>query len=200
MAEVDIIELWNKGKRHSSGGEELNIDELVTKKSKTPLYWIKIILWIEFWLNLICLPLIFIFFKEDEPLLYGFIMPIIIIIYLFYYQFLIQKVKAFDYTIDVKTGLKKLLGYLNFFFLHYKVVIWVFIPLGYAYGVYTALQENPEGGTTSSLLITIGVGIVVCGILGLVFNFLINLIYGRKIRRLRKIFVELDQTASEEQE
>lgn len=192
MAEVDIIDLWNKGKKHSAG-DEPNVDELITKKSKTPLFWIRIVLLIEFWINLVSLPLIYIFFRDDEPVLYGIVMPIIIIIYLVYYQFLIRKVKAFDYTIDVKTGLKKLLGYLNFFFLHYKVVIWVFIPLGYIYGTYVALQENPEGGTATSLLITVGVGILFCGILGLIFNFLINLIYGRKIRRLRKIFLELDQ-------
>ncbi len=192
MAEVDIIDLWNKGKKHSTG-EELNVDELITKKSKTPLFWIRIVLLIEFWINLVSLPLIYIFFRDDEPVLYGIVMPIIIFIYLIYYQFLIRKVKAFDYTIDVKTGLKKLLGYLNFFFLHYKVVIWAFIPLGYVYGTYVALKENPDGGTAESLLITVGVGVLFCGILGLIFNFLINLIYGRKIRRLRKIFLELDQ-------
>lgn len=197
MAEVDIIDLWNKGKKHSSGAVEPNVDELITKKSRTPLFWIKVVLLIEFWINLISLPVIYIFFRDDEPLLYGIVMPAIIIVYLVYYQFLIQKVKAFDFTIDVKSGLKKLLGYLNFFFLHYKVVIWVFIPLGYVYGVYIAGQENPDGVTSTSLLITVGVGILFCGTLGLIFNFFINLIYGRKIRRLRKIFLELDQGEQE---
>ncbi len=197
MAEVDIIELWNKGKKHSSVEGELNIDELITKKSKTPLYWIKIILWIEFWMNLVSLPLIYILFKDDEPFLYGIVMPGIIIIYLFYYQFLIQRIKAFDFTIDVKTGLKKLLGYLNFFFLHYKVVIWVLIPLTYAYGVYIAWEEDQHVPSTNDLLIITGFGILFCGILGLVLNFLINLIYGRKIKRLRRIFVELDQPEEE---
>ncbi len=193
MAEVDIIDLWNKGKKHSTKVEEPDIDDLTSKKSKSPLYWIKIILWIEFWINLISLPLIFLLYRDDEPLLYGILMPSIIVIYLFYYLFLIQKIRVFDYTVDVKTGLRKLLGYLNFFFLHYKVVIWVFVPTGYAYGLYVALQNAPDGDGPKSWLITIAIGIVICGIIGLFFNFLINLIYGRKIKRLRGAYQELDQ-------
>lgn len=191
MAEVDIIDLWNKGKKHATKGEELNIDELVTKRSKTPLYWIKVVLWIEFWMNLLSFPIVYVFYKEDEPILYGVVMPLIILIYLVYYQFLIRQIKAFDFSVDVKTGIKKLYGYLNFFFLHYKVVVWVIIPLAYIYGNYVAFQENPTEFTLKSGLIMLVTGIIICGAIVLLSNFLINLIYGRKIKRLRGIVAEL---------
>ena len=38
MAEVDIIDLWNKGKGQSSEPFDDYIDEISRKKSKTPLY------------------------------------------------------------------------------------------------------------------------------------------------------------------
>lgn len=193
MAEVDIIDLWNKGKGPAPAEQEFNLDELVSKKSKTPLYWIKTILWIEFWLNLLSFPLMFILFKDDEPVLYGIIMPVIILIYLVYYQFLIRQIKAYDFSVDVKTGLKKLYDHLNFFFLHYKVLVWFFIPLSFVYGVYVSLQEKAtEEFGSKEWLIIIVTGVVACGILSLVFNFLLNLIYGRKIRRLKGIVQELD--------
>ncbi|MEP5613213.1 MAG: hypothetical protein ABJP45_13240 [Cyclobacteriaceae bacterium] len=193
MAEVDIIDLWNKGKRQSSIQQEIDVEELITKKSKTPLYWIKLILWVEFWLNLISLPVVFIFYRDDDPFLYGVLMPIALLIYLVYYQFLIQKIKAFDYTINVRNGLRKLYGYLNFFFLHYKVLVWLFIPLGYVYGTYVALQkDSPDEVTTKSWLIIIVTGVVVSGLISLLFNFLVNLIYGRKIKRLKGIVQELE--------
>lgn len=191
MAEVDIIELWNKGKKHSLTDEQPNIDEWITKTSKTPLYWIKVVLWVEFWLNLVSLPIVYIF-REDDPILYGIITPILIFIYLVYYQFLIQKIKAFDYTVDVKTGLRKLYGYLNFFFLHYKVVIWVLLPISYAYGIYIALAENPGDGSTMFWLKLFGIGIGLCALVCILLNTLINLIYGRKIKRLRGIFMEME--------
>ncbi|MEP1096652.1 MAG: hypothetical protein ABJG78_16165 [Cyclobacteriaceae bacterium] len=193
MAEVDIIDLWNKGKRHSSIEQEIDVDELVTKKSKTPLHWIKVVLWIEFWINLVSLPLMYILFQEDDPILYGIIMPIIILIYLIYYQFLIWQINAFDFSMDVKTGLSKLYGYLNFFFLHYKVLVWLFVPIGYVYGVYSSLKEKPTGEFNGEdWLMIILTGLAVSGILSLVFNFLLNLIYGRKIKRLKGIVQELE--------
>jgi hypothetical protein len=192
MAEVDIISLWNKGKESASQGEDINIDELISKKSKTPLYWIKIVLWIEFWINLVSLPF-FLLYKEIEPVLYGIVGPIVIVIYLVYYQFLIQNIRRFDFTVNVKTGLRKLYGYLNFFFLHYKVVIWLLLPLAYAYGDYIAIQRQQENVTMNEFLKIIGLGIVVCGVMCLFFNFLINLIYGRKIKRLKRIVLEFEQ-------
>jgi len=193
MAQVDIIDLWNKGKRHSSVEREIDVDELITKKSKTPLYWIKVVLWIEFWLNLVSVPLTYIFFRDDEPFIYGVLMPIVGLIYIVYYQFLIQKIKAFDYTINVKAGLRKLYGYLNFFFLHYKVLIWLFIPLSYAYGTYLEFQKEPTDEVEAkSWLIIVAVGIVASALISLLFNFLVNLIYGRKIRRLKGIVQELE--------
>lgn len=192
MAEVDIIKLWNKGKAPSSDAESFDIDEVISRKSKTPLFWIKLVLWIEFWINFVSLPFFYVY-RDLDPVLYGIVTPILIVIYLVYYQFLIRKIKAFDFTDNVRSGLRKLYGYLNFFFLHYKVVIWVVFPIVYAYQIYVAIQNIPHKMSTKSILATIGIGIVVCAVVALLINFLINLIYGRKIKRLRGIVQELDQ-------
>ncbi len=197
MAEVDIIALWNKGKGNTSLSHELNLEEISRKQSKTPLYWIKIILWIEFWINLISLPSVY-FLIEIDPLLYGVIMPIIIVIYLVYYQFLIREINQFDYAEDVRTGLRKLYGYLNFFFLHYKVVIWVSLILGFVYGLTLGMDKStlpPEAQEAPAVfwISTIGVGLLFATIIGLLLTWLINLIYGRKIKRLKGIVKELEK-------
>ena len=88
MAEIDIISLWNKGKS-SQGPVEVDVDKIISQKSRTPLYWIKFILWIEFAINIICLPIFLIFWREEDPILYGVVTPLIIVVYLIYYQFLI---------------------------------------------------------------------------------------------------------------
>jgi hypothetical protein len=191
MEEVDIKELWNKGKGISSV-QAVDVDVIISKKSKTPLYWIKVILWIEFWLNLASLPLTY-FFYEEDPILFGIVGPILIVIYLFYYQFLIRKINAFDFAQDVKSGLKKLYGYLNFFFLHYKVIFWISLIIGFIRGFYETPIEEPIEEPLKFWAITIGVSLILLGIAGLVFNFLINLIYGRKIKRLKKIVLEFEE-------
>lgn len=197
MAEVDIIDLWNKGKGQSSEPFDEYIDEISRKKSKTPLYWIKVILWIEFWINVVSLP-ICIYYRSIDPILYGVIMPIVITPYLFYYQFLIRKINQFDYTQNVRAGLKKLYGYLNFFFLHYKVMIWFSLLLGSVYSIVIGIRQNdipPEAVEQGGKfwLIVGGLVLLMVGIVGLIFNFIINLIYGRKIKRLKGIVKELEQ-------
>lgn len=192
MAEVDIIELWNKGKGVSSGEKEVNVDELISKNSRTPLYWIKIILWIEFWINLASLPFVYVM-KEIEPVLYGTVMPIVVVVYLFYYQFLIQKIKKFDYTTNVLTGLCKLYNYLNFFFLHYKVLLWFSMTFSLVYALIKESSNHPNEGFAEFWLPLVGLGLAGILVIGLVFNFLINLIYGRKIKRLKKIIKELEK-------
>lgn len=192
MAEVDIIDLWNKGKGDSSNQEEINVDELISKKSRTPLYWIKVILWIEFWLNLVSIPVIILVSKQ-EPILYGIIMPIVIVIYLIYYQFLIQKIKKFDYSTNVLTSLRKLYNYLNFFFLHYKVMIWSSMIFSLIYSLVKESVKHPDKGFTDFWLPVAGFGLVMIVLLGLLLSFLINLIYGRKIRRLKSIVKELEK-------
>ncbi|MEQ9402135.1 MAG: hypothetical protein RIM99_01005 [Cyclobacteriaceae bacterium] len=192
MAEVDIIDLWNKGKKDPSPDNNPDIEAIISKKSRTPLYWIKVVLWIEFWINVISLPFVFLF-RHIDFVLYAVIMPIVIVVYLVYYQFLIRKINAFDYTVDVKSGLRRLYNYLNFFFLHYKVIIWSSLIFGYAYGLYQAKQENEFDQSLKFWALTIGLGMVLIGLIGLLFNFLINLIYGRKIKRLRGIVRELEE-------
>lgn len=192
MAEVDIIELWNKGKKDSSDNEEVNVDELINKKSRTPLHWIKIILWIEFWLNLASIPVV-ILISEQEPILYGIIMPIVIAIYLVYYQFLIQKIKRFDYSTNVLTSLRKLYNYLNFFFLHYKVVIWFSLLFSLVYSLILESDKHPDKGFVDFWLPVAGISSVMMILAGLFFSFLINLIYGRKIKRLKSIVKELEK-------
>lgn len=197
MAEVDIIDLWNKGKR-TAYSQEVDLKELVTKKSKTPLYWIKFILWIEFFINLISLPIVLIYYTDDHPILYGIFFPIVVVIYLVYYQFLIQKINRFDYSMDVRTGLKKLYGYLNFFFLHYKVIIWISVIPSFFYGGYLGMTESGNQPTTKIVLVFIAIGIVACGLLIIFFNFLINMIYGRKIKRLKGIVKEMEEAETSE--
>ena len=125
-------------------------------------------------------------------------MPIVITPYLFYYQFLIRKINQFDYTQNVRSGLKKVYGYLNFFFLHYKVMIWFSLLLGSVYSIVIGIRQNdipPEAVEQGGKfwLIVAGLVLLMVGIVGLIFNFLINLIYGRKIKRLKGIVKELEQ-------
>ncbi len=192
MAEIDIIALWNKGKP-SQGSIDVDVDRLISKKSKTPLYWIKFILWIEFAINLVCLPITLIFWREEDPMLYGVITPLIIVIYLIYYQFLIQKINAFDFSRDVKTSLRKLYSYLNFFLLHYRVIIWLSLVVGYVYGLITADEQGSEmPNDMTGWVVIVGIGILFIGLVGFILNWLISLIYGKKIKRLKEVVKDFE--------
>ena len=191
--DIDIIALWDKGKQLDSS-PEIDIDKAISSKSKGTLYWIKLILTIEFWINTIALPL-FVYFLiiQDKDYIWGGLAVFITILYLFYYQFLIGQIKGFSLEEDVRTSLKKLYGYLKFFLLHYKVVIWVSLAIGLLKGF---IEDVPQQSAPEQMakpmfwIVTIAVSIFLASIVGAVMHLMVHLIYGRKIKRLKKLVKE----------
>ena len=59
--ELDIRSLWNSSKEKEDPNA-LQINMLEKKGAKTTLYWIKIILWIEFWISCVGIP-VYIFYR-----------------------------------------------------------------------------------------------------------------------------------------
>ena len=197
MAEdIDIIALWEKGKSVDNT-PEIDVDQTIGKRSKNTLYWIKVILTIEFWLNLLMIPLTvyFLIYKEADYV-WGGLATVITFGYLFYYQFLIKQVTQFSFEEDVRTSLKKLYGYLRFFVLHYKVVIWIAIILGLlrSYTVDVPNQIPPEQLADPNFWpMMIAVTVPFAIIIGLIITWLVHLIYGKKIKRLKKLVKEFSE-------
>ena len=204
MAELDIKDIWAKGKLQRFSELKLDVDDVIGKKSKNVLYWVKFILWIEFWINVASLPfLVWAIFQHDYyPQFRNFTIftSILIVMYLFYYQFLINKIKAFDYTGDVYSSLKRIYGYLKFYLLHYRVIVWVFMPLASIYSINLSFEQladegvviekgSPEYWTFIAFMGGLYLFII------LVMHFLVNLIYGRKIKRLKGMISELETQA-----
>lgn len=199
MAELDIKDIWARGKDSQSSQITINVDDVIGKKSKNVLYWVKFILWIEFWLSVASFPLIIWSTLQEE--VYGLkVLNVsvlaIMFLYLFYYQFLIRKISKFDYTDDVYSSLTRIYGYLKFYLLHYRVIVWLIMPLSFFFSIYIAFTETP--GHQQSLpagseqfWIFIGICLVICLIIMLIMHFLVNLIYGRKIKKLRNMIREL---------
>lgn len=191
--EIDIIALWDKGKLIDST-PHVDIDKAIKSQSKGTLYWIRIILKIEFWLNVAVIlgTIYFVTFQEFSPI-WGSVIIGISIIYLFYYQFLINQIKRFSFVDDVKTNLKKLYNYLRYFLLHYKVVIWLSMALGL---IRSFVEDIPNQLTPeqinqpnfwpvliiTSSLFSIGIGAII--------HYLVHLIYGKKIKRLKNLVKE----------
>ncbi len=196
MADIDIQGLWEKGKQANRSTEpEIDIDQAIKGKSRTTLYWIKIILWMEFWINVISTPIIIKMLLELEsyPLL-GFFL-VLVAVYLIYYLFLIRLINKFNYLNDVKSSLKRLYKYLNFYLLHYKVLVWTIFPGSWIYGFWVGFKEGSGGEMPEGLkawAILIGFLVVTIGIMILISTWLINLIYGRKIKRLKGMVQELE--------
>lgn len=195
MAEIDIQGLWEKGKQISRSSEpEIDIDQAIKGKSRSTLFWIKVILWIEFWLNVVGSPFVLFMLRELNMNTELVFFLIVVIIYLIYYLFLIRAINRFSYLEDVKTSLKRLYGYLNFYLLHYKVLIWVIYPLSYIYGFVKGFEMN-DGDAPSEpgeWAMVIGISIIVVGLLTLIANWMVNLIYGKKIKRLKGMVQELE--------
>ncbi|WP_421876978.1 hypothetical protein [Marinoscillum sp.] len=188
--EIDIIALWDKGKELNAN-PELDIDKAISSRSKGTLFWIRVILTIEFWINVAALP-VFVYYLLiiDKDYLWGTLAVIVTLIYLVYYQFLIKQIKRFSFEENVKTSLKKLYRYLSFFLLHYKVVIWISLLIGMIKAIVEDVpnQVPPEQLEAPYFMLSV---IVVSGIMiiivGLFFTLLIHLIYGRKIKRLKRL-------------
>ncbi|MEQ9303512.1 MAG: hypothetical protein RJQ14_06305 [Marinoscillum sp.] len=197
MAEdLDIIGLWEKGKRLNPE-IDIDINKAIRSRSKGTLFWIKVILLIEFWINVAAIPtfLYFLLYLQKEYF-WGIAGIIITIIYLFYYQFLIRQIKKFNFTENVRTSLKKLYGYLRFFVLHYKVVIWLSLAIGL---IRAFIEDVPESVTPEQMAepyfwpTIIAVSSFFAAIVGLIITLLVNLIYGRKIKRLKKLIKEFSE-------
>ena len=191
--EIDIKSVWNRSKSLENPSS-LSIDKLERKSTKTTLYWIKIILWIEFGLTIVFAPIAIVYFMSEYSIgvVSGYIA--ICIIYLFYYQFLIYQIRKFNYDRDVLQNLKKVYGYLRFYVLHYYVVFWISFIIGFFQGYSDASAEagSKPIETTGELAFIIALSVVTIAIVGGIFHFLIYLIYGRKIKRLRRMVKDLE--------
>ena len=165
------------------------------------MYWGKFVLWIEFWINVVSLPLFYwmmtleLYAADIYQYIYGAGM-VMIVVYLFYYQFLIRSIRKFDYAGDVKGSLTKIYKYLKFYILHYKVVVWGLIPISCAVSTLLALEEIAAKDETFAFYSTpfwvmIGFMAVASLLISALFNFLVNLIYGRKIKRLKEMVNQL---------
>ena len=191
--ELDIRSIWNSSKEKEDP-KSLQINLMERKGTKSTLQWVKIILWVEFWLTIVGAPLGIYFaghlYSQAELIVYG----AICFGYLFYYQFLIREINRFSYDRNVVQNLKKVYGYLRFYLLHYKVVIWLSILVGILMEVLKPENrtELSEISTTAEWIKFLSIMIVMFAILGGIMTFLVHLIYGRKIKRLRGMVKELE--------
>lgn len=197
MADIDIQGLWAKGKQASRSNEpQIDIDEAIKGKSRNTLYWIKVILWIELLINIISTPFIIAMFKETEQEGALVFFLIILVIYVAYYIFLIRSINQFNYLSDVRSSLKRLYKYLNFYLLHYKVLIWTVFPGSFIYGLWLGMKESGEEIPTDEprfWAYIIGISIVFIALMVLIGSWLVNLIYGKKIKRLKGMVKELEE-------
>ena len=195
--ELDIRSIWNKGKAKENPSA-LRIDILEKKGTKTTLYWVKTILWIEFWLTIVMAPFMVIYINSREVTAWpSSIYVFVSVVYLFYYQFLIRQINSFSYDGNVVESLRKVYKYLRFYVLHYKVVMWISMIIGFIYGFFA--PENQEAyakiTTTKEWLIVVAVSLLLLAIIGGIMHLLLHLIYGKKIRRLKGMIKDLQQEA-----
>ena len=192
--ELDLRSVWNKGKEQEDPSS-LQIDKLERKGTKNTLYWIKVILWIEFSTSILGFPFMMIYVNKrgDSPTLIA-IYAVITVIYLFYYQFLIREIRRFSYDGNVLANIKKLYGYLRFFILHYYVVFWVSLIIGFIYGIMDPANDEALSKiqTTSDWAIVIAIWAGMLAVIGSFFHWIIYLLYGRKIKRIRRMVKDLE--------
>jgi len=195
MAEIDLLKVWERGKQ-AGGSRELPVDleKAIQGKSRSTLRWISVIIWIELALNVGMTPLIYVWLKNSGLTWHFWAFLAVVAIYVAYYIFLIRAIHHFDFAINVREGLRRIYSYLRFYLLHYKVVIWVLFPLCYIYGLYTGLEEDDFPHLSGDRwAILLGISVLFNAAFSGFFNWLINLIYGRKIKRLRLMVVELER-------
>lgn len=192
--DLDIRLLW-KSSKAKEDPTSLQINMMERKGTRTTLYWIRVILWIEFWLTIVGAPIAVYLFSTMYNRWFTISYGAICILYLFYYQFLIRKIERFNYDGNVVESLRSVYGYLRFYLLHYKIVIWLSLTVGFVMGLIQGMEENggvPEDATIRFWAIVIGGSVLVILLLGGLFNFLIHLIYGRKIKRLKGMVKALE--------
>lgn len=191
--ELDIRSIWQNSK-DKGVPKSLQINMLERKGTRTTLYWIKTILWIEFWLTIAGAPIAIYYFNQIYSLAFSVPYGVICFLYLFYYHFLIKQINRFSYDRNVIDNLKKIYGYLRFYLLHYKVVIWISLIVGMIIGIM-----EPENQAVLSKVDSIkdwakfiAVLAVMIGIMGAIMTLLVHLIYGRKIKRLKRMVKDLE--------
>ncbi|GAB4239454.1 MAG: hypothetical protein Tsb0034_15480 [Ekhidna sp.] len=193
--ELDIRSIWNKSKSREPQAV-LPEDLLERKGTKNTLYWIKTILTIEFWLCIVMMPATYFYasHRGDETWMIV-TYEIICLLYLVYYQFLIRAIKRFNYDGNVVQSLKKIYRYLRIFLLHYKIVIWLSIIIGLLYGYYA--PETQEAVKTShspsDTIFLIAFLIIFMSMIGGAMQLLVHLIYGKKIKRLKRMVMEFER-------
>ncbi len=203
MKELDLIDIWKKDTA-SLKNAEINVDKVLEKKSTSVLAKVRFILKIEFWLNILVTPACSIFYFLEFGKGYGIFTGSAFIIYFIYYLFLIRSINRFDYSGNVKQSLTKVYKYLRFYLLHYKVVIWVGYVLviwgSAGYGFYMGYtgqeidlpQSTPNFEfTKTQAYVALGLIIIVPVLFAALLNWLVNLIYGRKIKKLKRIVDDL---------
>ena len=193
--ELDIRSLWNRSKEKEDPNA-LQINAMERKGTKTTLYWIKTILWIEFWLSCVGIPVyIFLDIEGYNTPSFKIFAVSITCVYLVYYQFLIREINRFKYDRNVVKSLKKVYGYLRFYLLHYKVVIWLSLLAGTILGMLDPKNKAvlTEMDSAGDWVVLLGVLAIMIGIMGGLITLLIHLIYGRKIARLRRMVRDLEE-------
>lgn len=186
MAELDIKDIWQKGSGALGAGTAL-APPAENVRSRNVLYWLRVILTIEFWLNNIGTPIaIYYEFQRDSRATAIFLI-VVGVVYFFYYLFLIRQIRSFDFSGNVRESLTRIYHYLKFYVLHYKVVFFASLYFGGFYGYYEAITEKgPFVPNKDTLLPLLLVAVLLIPVY-LIFHFLINLIYVRKIKKLKKI-------------
>ncbi|MCG8390292.1 MAG: hypothetical protein MJA30_32385 [Cytophagales bacterium] len=186
MAEIDLKDIWQKG-AGALGSGNVTLQPVETQRSRTVLYWLRVILSIEFWLNNIITPLaVYHEFSKNSKATAIFLI-VVGIVYFIYYIFLIRQIRRFDFSGNVRESLSKIYGYLKFYLLHYKVVFFAALYFGGFYGFYEAAAADGGFVLGSQIIWPLLLLVVALIPVYLIFHFLINLVYGRKIKRLKAI-------------
>ena len=201
MAELDLKELWKKGETSLSDSEGFDLEKSIKSKSKDILQKIKFILTIEFWLNNVITTSCAVYYYFHFGPATGIFTGVVFLIYFYYYSFLIKAIKKFDYSGEVKSSLQKIYNYMRFYVLHYKVVLWIcFLVapyLAFAYGFYigSSGEPTPEWAqnapqfefTKTQAYLVLGIIAIIPILVTLGLNYLVGMIYGRKIKQLKSI-------------
>ena len=117
---------------------------------------------------------------------------VLIIPILWYLKNLIKKVEELHYEYDVHAYLIELHELMKKFTINYLVVYIVYMPIGFSFGYYYAKQAPSDViGNWFWISLLISIIITTIGIF-IVFYFR----YGRHIRKIKKMIVELEEEYS----
>lgn len=139
--------------------------------------------------------MIWYFIKNNNPMGFPIAYVVFTLSYMAYYQFLIKKINAFNYDRNVIESLKKVYGYLRFYLIHYKIAIWLSGIMGVIYGFYApqnqeAMQQVETREQWMYMIISVS---IFMSLFAGALHFLVHLIYGRKIKRLKLIVKDFEK-------